>query len=192
MKEENHLQIGEKLREVREKRAMTLKDVAAAAGVTDSMISQIERNRVMPALDTLVAIADALSLDMEYLFRDARRKRSVQIVRGTERPVFESGAVRYERLALSVPGNHEHGIESYLLTIGPGGSRGSHEAGHDGRELGLITEGSAVLSIGGQEYILEAGDSVSFDAGLPHVLKNAGKGSLKAWWVVTPPRPFTE
>ncbi|MDR0598270.1 MAG: helix-turn-helix domain-containing protein, partial [Treponema sp.] len=72
---------GEKIREVRERRSLTLREVAEKAGVSESLVSQIERNRVSPAIDTLLALADALDLDLEYLFSDYRRERSVRIMR---------------------------------------------------------------------------------------------------------------
>ena len=54
---------GEKLRIVRERKGMTLKEVARQAGVSESLISQIERNRVSPSIDTLLQIADVLEID---------------------------------------------------------------------------------------------------------------------------------
>jgi transcriptional regulator with XRE-family HTH domain len=57
---------GEKIRAVRERRSLTLREVAEQAGVSESLVSQIERNRVSPALDTLLSIADVLDLDLEY------------------------------------------------------------------------------------------------------------------------------
>ena len=56
---------GEKLRTVRERKGYTLKVVAQAAGVSESLVSQIERNRVSPAIDTLLSLADALEIDLE-------------------------------------------------------------------------------------------------------------------------------
>ena len=59
---------GEKLRQVREHRGYTLKVVAQRAGVSESLVSQIERNHVSPAIDTLLALADVLDINLEYLF----------------------------------------------------------------------------------------------------------------------------
>ncbi|MDR3123762.1 MAG: helix-turn-helix domain-containing protein, partial [Treponema sp.] len=55
---------GGKIRAVRERRSLTLREVAEKAGVSESLVSQIERNRVSPAIDTLLALADALDLDL--------------------------------------------------------------------------------------------------------------------------------
>ena len=74
---------GEKLRAVRERKGYTLKVVAQAAGVSESLVSQIERNRVSPAIDTLLSLADALEIDLDYIFEEYRRERPVRVIRLT-------------------------------------------------------------------------------------------------------------
>ena len=61
---------GEKLRAVRERKGYTLKVVAQKAGVSESLVSQIERNRVSPAIDTLLTLADVLDINLEFLFEE--------------------------------------------------------------------------------------------------------------------------
>ena len=68
---------GEKLREIREKKGITLKTVAKEVNVSESLISQIERNIVSPSIDTLFSIAEALNVDLDYLFSDYQKKRKV-------------------------------------------------------------------------------------------------------------------
>ena len=177
---------GEKLRSVRERRGLTLKQVAAAVGVTESQVSQIERSKVMPAVDTLLDIADFLNLDLEHLFSDYRKERPVHVLKAADRPRFEADGTVYELLSQSEEG--EYGIEAYLLTVSPGSREGSSEYGHIGKEMGIILEGRAELSCGGQSYELQIGDSVSFASDVPHLLKNSGEHPLKAFWVVTPPK----
>ncbi|GHU67742.1 hypothetical protein FACS189447_10140 [Spirochaetia bacterium] len=83
-------QFGGKIRSVRERRGITLKEVAEKAGVSESLVSQIERNRVSPAIDTLLALVEALDLDLEYLFADFRRERDVKVVLKKERTMRKS------------------------------------------------------------------------------------------------------
>ena len=80
-------QFGDKLRSVRERRGGTLKSVAEAAGVSPSLVSQIERNIVSPSLDTLMGLADVLDIDPDYLFKDFKKDKRVDIVRAEERTV---------------------------------------------------------------------------------------------------------
>ena len=180
---------GDKLRAVRERRSLTLKEVAEKTGISESMVSQIERNRVSPAIDTLLSIAEVLDIDFEHLFSDYRRERAVRIVRAGERSSFSRPGVTYERLAQVegvVPGID--GIEVYQVDLEPGAKTGNDEYGHKGSELGLVMEGKAELSIGNDVYSLEIGDSVSFASDFPHILANAGEGRLRVFWVVTPPK----
>jgi transcriptional regulator with XRE-family HTH domain len=184
---------GEKIRTVRERRGLTLREVADHAGVSESMVSQIERNRVSPAIDTLLALADALDLDLEYLFADYRRDRSVKITRRGERVSFTRRGVLYERLArmegdLAFRGNAAGGIEAYTITVEPGAATGSADYGHPGWELGIVEAGKAELTVGRETYTLEPGDSVSFRADAPHRLANSGEEALRVFWIITPPK----
>jgi transcriptional regulator with XRE-family HTH domain len=179
---------GERLRAVRERRGITLRDVAARAGVSESLVSQIERSRVSPSIDTLLSLADVLEVDLEHLFADYRRKKGVNLVRAGERRTVSTDSVTYEQLARIRERADEYAIEALQLTIAPDGSRGNEEYGHRGSELGVILTGTAELVYGGATYHLEPGDSASFASDIPHVLKNAGDCPLVALWVTSPPR----
>ena len=181
---------GEKLRAVRERKGYTLKVVAQRAGVSESLVSQIERNRVSPAIDTLLALADVLDINLEFLFEEYRRERPVSIVRAAERRTIAEGDVRYAELAKPVADDGGHALEAYLIEIpvGTHTNRGSY--GHSGRELGYILQGKAQLHYESLVYNLNEGDSVSFSASAPHTLINSGAVPLKALWTVTPPQRF--
>ncbi|MFP3043949.1 XRE family transcriptional regulator [Treponema primitia] len=182
-----HYNFGEKIRAVRERRSLTLREVAEKAGVSESLVSQIERNRVSPAIDTLLALADALDLDLEYLFSDYRRDRSVRIMRRDERTTFTRPGVLYERLA-HLEKQGQEGIEAYAITLETGAKTGGREYGHPGWELGVVQEGNAELTVGNQTYELSPGDSASFMADAPHVLSNPGNELLRVFWIITPPK----
>ena len=85
----NPFRFGEKLRTVRERKGYTLKVVAQRAGVSESLVSQIERNKVSPAIDTLLTLADVLDINLEFLFEEYRRERPVQVIRADERRTVE-------------------------------------------------------------------------------------------------------
>ncbi|MFW6366162.1 MAG: cupin domain-containing protein [Spirochaetota bacterium] len=182
-------QFGDKLRYIREKKKKKLKEIAEKAGVSESLMSQIERNRISPAIDTLLRIADVLDLDFEYLFSDFRRKRKVNLVRAGERNEHRIGDVFFQQLS-KTPGRGVHEVEAYIMEIAPGGMSKSDEYGHMGKELGVIISGRGTFYIGNDEYVLEEGDSVSFDSDTPHRLVNTEDYSLKAFWVITPPKMF--
>jgi len=181
---------GEKLRATREKKHMTLKMVAQQAGVSESLVSQIERNRVSPAIDTLLTLANVLDINLSYLFEEYNRQRHVQVIRADERRTLKEDDITYEEVAHPIEEEGQNTIESYMITIPAGGHTHRGNYGHLGRELGFIIEGSGKLHYENNDYNLNQGDSVSFSAGAPHTLENTGDKPLKAIWVVSPAQRF--
>lgn len=191
MQERKQYRFGEKLRAVRETKGLTLKEVAKEAGVSESLVSQIERNRISPAMDTLLEILRVLDLDIEYLFADLKRNREVLVTRRDQRRRLVTQTAVYELVSRTLEKDAvgaEHGIEAYVLHLPAGAARGNQEYGHQGRELGVIEEGTAEFRLGNEEWTLNEGDSVSFDASVPHRLTNIGSGPLRAFWIVSPPK----
>lgn len=181
---------GDKLRAVREKKNITLKQVAYNAQVSESLVSQIERNKVSPSIDTLIAIANVLEIDLEYLFRDYKKDKNITVIRAEKRDSILLNQVKYHQLSVMPNPSDTHAIEAFLLEIEVGGSKGDIEYGHTGNELGVILSGKGELQYGTKTFDLNEGDSVSFPSDIPHTLRNIGSEILKAIWVITPPRMF--
>lgn len=188
--EEKKYHFGEKIRAVREKKHLTLKMVAQEAGVSESLVSQIERNRVSPAIDTLLSLANVLDINLEYLFEEYNRSRPVSIIRYDERRVTHEEEIVYEEISQPIEKDGQNSIESYIITIPVNGHTHRGNFGHLGREVGYISQGTAKLIYENKEYILHEGDSVSFSASSPHTLENCGDTVLKAIWVVSPGQRF--
>ena len=183
---------GDKIRTVRERKKITMKELGERAGVSESLISQIERNKVSPAIDTLLSIAEILEIDIEYLFSDLKINKQVNLVKKNDRKKIYYEKVKYEQLSKTIEKNEEHGIEAYFMRIEPEGHSGSNEYGHTGKELGVIISGKGEFSIGSNKFLMEEGDSISFDSSVPHILKNIGDSELVAFWVITPPKKFSD
>ncbi|MGM0431561.1 MAG: helix-turn-helix domain-containing protein [Spirochaetota bacterium] len=194
MSEKRHTayRFGDKLRQVRERQNFTLKALSAVVGVSSSLLSQIENNRISPSLDTLMSITEALEIDPEYLFEEIKQPREVSIVRKNERDGVRLRDVLYEQVSPSVDASDTLPYEIIELTVPPQGRKGSSEFGHPGRETGLIMEGTAILHYGSKTYQLQAHDSVTFASRVPHILENVGENQLKAIWVISPPRMFSK
>lgn len=188
MKDKMRYKFGHKLRAVRERKGYTLKDVSTKAEVSESLISQIERNKVSPSTDTLLLIADILDIDYEYLFNDYRQKRQVSIVRNNERGIIRRDKVAFHQLSINDEISKDSAFEAFLLEIDPEGEKGDREYGHAGMEFGVILNGCAELIYGHEKHSLKQGDSIYFPSDMPHLLKNTGKHILKAIWVISPPR----
>lgn len=188
MKKKMKYKFGEKLRAVRDKKGLTLKEVAEKAGVSESLVSQIERNKVSPSTDILLTIADVLEIDYEYLFSDYRQKRRVTVLRTSARESISRDKVTIQQLSINDELSKDPAIEAFLLEIEPAGETGDRDYGHSGREFGVILEGQAQLVYGNERYDLDKGDTVSFPSDIPHQFRNSGEDVLRAVWVVTPPR----
>lgn len=181
---------GEKIKKVRERQKITLSSLAGSIGVSTSLLSQIEHNRISPSLDTLLAITDALQIDPEYLFRDHKKPKAVALVTKDQRNLLKLKEVTYEQLSASFDPQDKDSFEVMELQIAPGGTRGNTEFGHPGREMGIIIEGEGRLIYDQKTYHLYEDDSISFSSSQPHSLENTGDSMLRAVWIVTPPRIF--
>ena len=183
---------GEKLRAVRERKGYTLKTVAEKAGVSESLVSQIERNRVSPAIDTLLSLAAVLDINLEFLFEEYRRERPVQIIRKNEGRVITEEEIAFEELSKPEESDGQHAFEAFILRVPIASHTHKGSYGHLGREFGYILKGKAEVHYENLIYELNEGDSVSFSAGAPHVIYNIGQVPLEAIWVVTPPQRFIQ
>jgi transcriptional regulator with XRE-family HTH domain len=180
--------LGEKIRRVREQKRLTLKELSQRVGVSESLISQVETGKVSPSIDTLLSLADYLEVDLEYLFSGYKRTKKAVVLRREDRSRMRRGGVAYEQLSLLTEDENRHAVEAVLLEIDPGKQQGSHDYGHEGRELGIILEGQGKLSYGTDTYGLKKGDSIAYSSSIPHVLQNTGKRPLRAIWIITPPK----
>ena len=181
---------GKTLREIRKRKSLTMKELSQSIGVSESLISQIETDKVSPAIDTLLKITDELNIDFEYLFQKYKRNPKINIIKEKDRKKIIDGPVTYELLSKIDNIDKKNAIEAYYLEIKPGENKRNSEYGHLGSELGIIIEGNGKIQIAGNTYTLTAGDSVSFKADEPHTLINTGIDSLKAYWIITPPKTF--
>jgi transcriptional regulator with XRE-family HTH domain len=185
-------QIGGKLRDQRELRGITLRELARRVGVSPSLVSQIELDRVTPSVSTLWAIVTELGMTMSDVFGETPQE-SVHVVplqsvdglvaRADSRRVINlASGVRWERLT-----PHSDPDVEFLRVVYPVGAESSPEDAlvtHGGREYGYVTSGTLGVRVGFDEYVLEADDSIAFDSSSPHRLWTIGDRAVEAIWVV--------
>ncbi len=178
-------QIGKILRIYREKMGKSQTEIAHKAGISVSMLSQIERGVVSPSIDTLIGVCEALDIEVAEIFRKIASGSSVRIHRKGEGLRNEINGVRYEQLMTSI--NSAFPAELFLLEVEPEKSTRFCTEGHEGIEMGYVISGEAILCVDTVEYRIGEGDSICFDASLPHQLSNRGSTVFRAVWSTTPP-----
>jgi transcriptional regulator with XRE-family HTH domain len=184
--------VGTRLREERERRGISLRELARRVGVSPSLVSQIELDRVNPSVSTLYALVTQLGMTMGEVFGDtAAEERVVQRPRDgdglaehsdTRRVINLASGVRWERLT-----PHSERDVEFLYVVYPVGAASCPEDAlvtHGGREYGYVSSGTLGVRVGFEEYVLAAGDSIAFDSSSPHRLWAIGDEPVHAIWVV--------
>lgn len=181
------INIGARLRRARLARRMRLRDVAAAAGCSESMLSKIEREKARPSLRTLHRLATCLGTSIAELMTDCE-EQSVTVYRAGTHPVVvvaSSGARTSIRLEQLVPPTGKRMLEGNIHVIEPGASNGG-AIHHAGEEVGYVLAGHIELTIGEATYALAPGDSFFFPSELPHSYRNVGAETARVLWINTP------
>lgn len=177
--------IGGHVRELRRRRQLSSRELAARAGVSHSTISLIERDRMSPSVDTLGAIVEALGTTMAEFFSGLRDTHEHGPVYRNEELV-EIG--NPEEISYRIIGLHFLGRKMQMLVeqYQPGADSGAIFS-HDAQEAGLVLEGEIELTVGNRTWILGAGDGYYFDSNLPHRFRNAGDRLARIISAITPP-----
>ena len=181
------LAVGPRVRALREAMDLSLRDLAQRTGVSAPMLSQVERGETSPTLAVASRIAAGLELTLSQLLR-LDEADGVTVVRRSERR--GGGSTRtghtYEILTPPLPGQRAevscHVLAAGASTGGPGDPP-MHEPGS--RETAVVQQGRVRLVVGEANYDLEDGDTVTFDADLPHHFENPATGEAQFLSVVS-------
>jgi XRE family transcriptional regulator, regulator of sulfur utilization len=166
---------GARVKALREAMGYSLRDLAERSGVSAPMLSQVERGETSPTLAVAEKIAAGLELTLSQLLR-LDEGEHVTVSRAGARRRFERGGHRFEELTPPLPGQR---ADVSLHTLKPGATTGGpgdppiHEPGS--RETAVVLTGVPALVVDGARHELRTGDSVTFDADLPHHFENEGE-----------------
>jgi DNA-binding transcriptional MerR regulator/quercetin dioxygenase-like cupin family protein len=173
---------GARLRALREARGMSLRDAAAAAGLSVSFLSAVELGTSGTSVASLQRVTSAYGTTLGELFAQHRSPR--RVVHATRRSVIGLGedAVRIEQLAESASL-----LEPQLFRLAPGASsEGTYH--HAGEEFMYVLAGSVTVWVGDSEhYRLDEGDALTFPSTLPHRWRNHATRETRLLWINTPP-----
>jgi transcriptional regulator with XRE-family HTH domain len=171
-KESKDLRIGEKVRELREKRGLSLQDMANRTGYTSALLSQVENHLISPPLGALIKIAKALEVKVGTFFGEEPRE-SYAIVRRDERKHISRYASKegvsygyvYESLGFD---KKDRQMEPFLVTLEPATVKSEKLSTHDGEEFIFVLEGEMEAILGGHKDVLHPGDSIYYNSTIPH------------------------
>jgi transcriptional regulator with XRE-family HTH domain len=175
--------LGELMRKARAGR-YSIDELAVRSGVSAGRISEIERGLANPSFTTMWKLASALDVPLGTFF-DGTSSENRKVVRSDQRKrlVLPHDDLVYELLTPNLQGQ----LEVFLFHV-PAGFDNSHGAiRHIGEEFIHIISGSLEVNVGSDSFGLQEGDSITYDAGLPHFVRNTSSQKAVAIAVVTPP-----
>jgi quercetin dioxygenase-like cupin family protein/ribosome-binding protein aMBF1 (putative translation factor) len=176
------VQVGVRVRKVREARGLTLQDVSRRTDLDVATLSSIEEGTLAPPLGVIIRLAKALEMKMGY-FISGEEQRPFTIVRHHDRKVvsrYDSSKGKYygyefESLA---PYKKDRHMEPFLVTLEPAPTE--HERStHDGQEFIFVLRGEMEVRLGDEIHVLGPGDSIYYDSNVPHLVKCHGTETTK-------------
>jgi transcriptional regulator with XRE-family HTH domain len=175
--------VGEQIQRLRAERRMTLDDLSRAAGVSKSMLSEIERDKANPTIAVAWRLTNALGVSLDSLFAPPKAPEAIAVSGPHDIPTLSGHEAKYQ-LRVWGPIDLAGKFEWYELTLQPGGAlvSNAHEPGT--REHLTVLNGSIEIEAAGTTKRLKAADTARYVADEPHAIRNAGKGEAKALLVV--------
>jgi transcriptional regulator with XRE-family HTH domain len=175
--------LGQALRTARRERGLTVEALATSAGVSSGLISQLERGQGNPAFLTLRRLAEALGLPVAHFVQGP--PSSGMLVRAEQRKRLHlpDADLVYELLTPSLQGK----LEVLITQIPAGWTNVTKPFVHEGEECIHLLEGTLEVTVGETRFVLEEGDSLTYEAQVPHWYANASGATARLLGAVTPP-----
>jgi quercetin dioxygenase-like cupin family protein len=153
------------------------------SGLNVNTLSMIENGKTSPSLETLQQLSLALETQIASFFEDNSPKTQVVYHKASQRPSVAFAQGILEDLGAGLP---RRGAETFLVTLKPFSNVGENFIVHTGREVVYCLEGQLTYTIEDQTFLLEPGDSLCFDAHLPHRWQNKGATPTRSLLVLCP------
>lgn len=194
--------VGARLRGIRERRGVGLRELSRRLGISASALSQIEHGRTRPSVTTLYAIVTELGISLDDVLRvpgatvmSAVVARppideiapSAVVNREGRRTIDLGSGVRWERLTPTAEPNADFLFVTY--EVGASSSWEPIAVRHAGREYGLVLSGRIRIVLEHEQHELGPEDSIAFDTSVAHRVDNIGdEPAVAVWCMVGPPR----
>ncbi len=172
--------IGNRIRELRQLRGLTLQAFAKVTKLSPSMLSLVERGRASPSIGSLIVIANALGIAMSDLVAaDGGRRHDRMVVRSADAPIVETDRHVVRRLLRE---DRERGVSVALNEYAPHTGSAERPISHAGFEYGFVLEGKLSVTVDGIEHQLNKGDLIAYGSRRMHRFWNHGPARAKTIW----------
>lgn len=177
------INVGRRLQELRALRGLSIRSLAEISGLNFNTLSLIENEKSSPNVLTLQQLASALQVPITAFFEVSFLPKDIVYQKAGQRPrtSFPHGELEDMGGGLALGE-----ATPLLMTSKPKTSSGADTIVHTGQEFIYCLEGSLVYWVGQQEYHLEPGDSLIFQAHIPHRWENRSSEMTRSILVVCP------
>jgi transcriptional regulator with XRE-family HTH domain len=175
--------VGQRLREIRAVRGLSMRALAESSGLNINTLSLIENQHTSPSVSTLQQLAQSLQVSITEFFQTNHESKELVHQKHGQRPRVSFEHSSMEDLAAGMP---RFGAEPIIVTLDPSADSGRQPIVHTGREFVYCLDGHITYTVNDEIYLLEAGDSLIFEAYLPHRWKNADPTPSRALLVLCP------
>jgi transcriptional regulator with XRE-family HTH domain len=166
------IRVGEKIKVLRERKGLSLKDLADSTGFSTALLSQMENHLVSPSLGTMIKLARAMGVKVGDFLGETEGE-PFTIVRKDERKNVSRFASKdgvkygysYESLGFDKKDRH---MEPFIVTLEPATVKAMKTSVHEGEEFIFVLEGEMEVILGNHTDILYPGDSIYYDSTIPH------------------------
>jgi transcriptional regulator with XRE-family HTH domain len=176
--------LSNRVTQLRKNNKLTLDELAAASGVSRSMLSQVERGQANPTLAVTFRIAQAFGISIGELVDQPWASSPIEVVHGDDANNLFRSDDECQIRTLS-PLHMEKNIEFYEIRIAVGARLASAPHFEGTKELLTVTQGRARIICGDNSCQVAAGDSAHYRGDLQHCIENSGEQELLCYLVVT-------
>lgn len=177
--------VGGRLRLVRERNHLSQRELAKRAGVSNATISLVESGRLNPSIGNLKRILDGVPVSMaEFFAMESETEPPKVFFLASELKEIGRGPISYRQVAANLK---NRSLQILHERFAPGADTGKIPLHHNSEEGGIIIKGRIELTVGDQTRVLTAGDAYYFESTLPHRFRNTGDSDCELISACTPP-----
>lgn len=175
------LAIGQRIRDARKGRGMTLQQLGEASGISSSMLSLVERGLASPSIGSLIVVGEALGKSMSDLLASDDHSDDLVVRANATEFVVTVNNVRRKVMKE----DRTNGVSIAINEYAPKTASNDTPLSHDGFEYGLLLDGQLTVEVDGVSHVLTAGDLISYSSRRPHKIWNHSETTARSVWFNT-------